>query len=310
MRTNIAATTASEPRAIARSRSSSDARRLVRTSTAVTFGQRFFSSGIEHAARGPLAPAARVVDHRQESTRALCASRSGTWFAIVLQQRDRARADLARHRLVRPAADCVGHRVHVHRPRLGGGRAAPSPAGCAPPSGRAARAGSRPFHRLRGSRAERPPGRASGGRSPRRPSPPSRPPAPGAKSLVIAFIDIESVKMRPSNLSSSRSRPVRIGRLSVAGMPWVGSSAGRMMCVDMTASTPAAIAALNGRAPPRRGARAGARSRRGRGGCRSSVSPWPGKCLAVESMPPAWMPCMYAVAIAATRPGPRRTSGC
>ena len=62
----------------------------------------------------------------------------------------------------------------------------------------------------------------------------------------MASIVIESVKMRPLNFSSLRSSPVRIGRLSVAGMPGVGSRAGSTMCDDMTASTPAAMAALNG----------------------------------------------------------------
>ena len=64
------------------------------------------------------------------------------------------------------------------------------------------------------------------------------------KFFVMAHIDIESVKTSPWNFSSSRSNPVRMGRLSVAGSPGVGSSAGRTMWLDITASTPAAIVAL------------------------------------------------------------------
>ena len=114
----------------------------------------------------------------------------------------------------------------------------------------------------------------------------------GVKRRLIACIDIESVKMSPGKPSSWRSSPVRIGRLSVAGRPSVGSSAGSRMCDDITASMPAAIAARNGTSSTAssraRGCSTVARSR-----CVSTaVSPWPGKCLAVESMPPAWIPRM------------------
>ena len=121
--------------------------------------------------------------------------------------------------------------------------------------------------------------------------------------MLIACIDIESVKMIPLKPSSSRSRPVRIGRLSVAGRPSVGSSAGSRMCEDITASMPAAIAARNGTSST-----ASSRARECSTTARSrwvsvAVSPWPGKCLAVASMPPCWIPRMYAVAMRATSSG-------
>ena len=109
---------------------------------------------------------------------------------------------------------------------------------------------------------------------------------------LIASIDMESVNTSPENPSSVRSSPVSIGRLSVAGSPSVGSSAGRRMWVDMTASIPAAITALNGTSSTAsrrdRGCSITARSR----WVSVAVSPWPGKCFAVESIPPAWIPFM------------------
>ena len=120
---------------------------------------------------------------------------------------------------------------------------------------------------------------------------------------LIACIDIESVNTSPSKPSSVRSRPVRMGRLSVAGSPSVGSSAGRRMCVDMTASIPAAIVASKGTSSTasrrERGCSITARSR----WVSVAVSPWPGKCLAVESIPPAWIPLMVATAIRPTNAG-------
>ncbi len=71
----------------------------------------------------------------------------------------------------------------------------------------------------------------------------------------------------------------------------------------MTASMPAAIAALNGTSSTAssraRGCSMTARSR----WVSVAVSPWPGKCLAVDSIPPAWMPFRYAVAIRPTKAG-------
>ena len=126
---------------------------------------------------------------------------------------------------------------------------------------------------------------------------------PGGKRRLIACIDIESVKTSPSKPSSWRSRPVRIGRLSVAGRPSVGSSAGRRMWLDMTASMPAPITARNGTSSTasrrERGCSITARSR----WVSVAVSPWPGKCLAVPSMPPACIPWRYAVAIRPTNSG-------
>ena len=71
--------------------------------------------------------------------------------------------------------------------------------------------------------------------------------------------------------------------------------------MDMTASTPAAMAAGRAAAQSGRGALRGC-SMIGRPRWVSTVvSPWPGKCLAVASIPPAWMPLMYACAISETR---------
>ena len=71
----------------------------------------------------------------------------------------------------------------------------------------------------------------------------------------------------------------------------------------MTASMPASIAALNGTSSTasrrERGCSITARSR----WVSVAVSPWPGKCLAVASMPPAWIPFRYAVAIRPTNAG-------
>ena len=96
-----------------------------------------------------------------------------------------------------------------------------------------------------------------------------------------------SVTIRPLKPSSSRSTPVRIAWLIVAGAP-LGSTAGNTTWAVMIVSTPAAMAALKG------GRSIAWNCSRLCVTCGSPkwlstpVSPWPGKCLATAETPPAW----------------------
>lgn len=92
---------------------------------------------------------------------------------------------------------------------------------------------------------------------------------------------------------------MRIGRDSVAGSS-AGSRAGTTMCAVMIESMPAAIAARNG------GSSSSAHCSRVWVMTGSPVwlsvlvSPWPGKCLAVEAIPLLWYPFTCAATMAAT----------
>ena len=115
----------------------------------------------------------------------------------------------------------------------------------------------------------------------------------GVQFFEMAYIDIESVKISPSNFISPRSSPVRIGRLSVAG------TAGRRVerRQDDVRGHDDVDAGVDHRAEGRQlhlvEVLARVRDRRqARGACPRSVSPWPGKCFAVDSTPAAWMPLM------------------
>ena len=104
---------------------------------------------------------------------------------------------------------------------------------------------------------------------------------------VAPAMSSASVTIRPLKPSSSRSTPVRILWLIVAGAP-DGSTAGNTTWAVMIVSTPAAMSALKG-------------GRSIDSNCASvwvtcgspkwlstPVSPWPGKCLATAETPPAW----------------------
>ncbi len=124
--------------------------------------------------------------------------------------------------------------------------------------------------------------------------------SPGEAILVIAAIFIESDTIRPSN-PGRNSVPITVG-LKVAGC-FAGSIAGSSICATMTAAAPAAMPLLNGGS-----SMASSRSR----GCATigrprwestSVSPWPGKCLSVASMPASCRPRAKPDTIAPTRAG-------
>ena len=104
-----------------------------------------------------------------------------------------------------------------------------------------------------------------------------------------------------------RSSPRRIGADAVAGTP-VGSSAGYATCAVMTVSTPAEIAARNG-ARSTASSAAASSSTRGVSWCESPVvPPWPGKCLAQHSWPPAWAPSTNAADKRAASSGSRENA--
>ena len=94
----------------------------------------------------------------------------------------------------------------------------------------------------------------------------------------------ESVVMTPLKPSSWRRMPVRIGLLSVAGSP-EGSSAGTTRCPLMIMSAPALIAALNGGASVRSHCSLVCVITGMPVWLSVAVSPWPGKCLGVATIP-------------------------
>ncbi|GAA3419819.1 hypothetical protein GCM10018952_60680 [Streptosporangium vulgare] len=125
--------------------------------------------------------------------------------------------------------------------------------------------------------------------------------SPGEWRAATARISMASVTIIPVKPISSRSSPVVIRRLSVAGFS--GSRAGISRCPHMTARTPAATAV-------RKGGRS--RSARSRGeACRVGrawwesvwVSPWPGKCLAQAATPAPWSPEIQAAVCRETSSG-------
>ena len=72
------------------------------------------------------------------------------------------------------------------------------------------------------------------------------------------------------------------------------------MCADITTSTPAAMAARKGTSS-RVSSRPQSARMMGSEMCESvSVSPWPGKCFAVASMPASWVPRTAAATKRAT----------
>ncbi len=106
-------------------------------------------------------------------------------------------------------------------------------------------------------------------------------------------ISMASVTIRPSKPSSPRSRSTASGGDRVAGAP-DGSIAGTATCASMTESTPASTARRKGGSST-----ASSRSRStsivgSETWLSIAVSPWPGKCLAVDSMPPPRRPSMKA----------------
>ncbi len=124
--------------------------------------------------------------------------------------------------------------------------------------------------------------------------------SPGANCEVTPPMSIASVTIRPWNFISSRSRPVRIFRESVAGTDGSGSNAGTARWPGMMELTPAAIAARKGtssvassslRLP---GTVASER-------CESTLTlPWPGKCFAVDKPPFSSTPRMNCVTYSET----------
>lgn len=96
-----------------------------------------------------------------------------------------------------------------------------------------------------------------------------------------------SVTTTPSKPRRSRSRPVTIGRERVAGS-LEGSSAGKTMCAVMMASTPASTAARKGGSSNSSQAARVCRITGSPTWLSVSVSPWPGKCLAVAATPAPW----------------------
>ena len=93
-------------------------------------------------------------------------------------------------------------------------------------------------------------------------------------------ISSASVTMTPLKPIFSRSTPVRIGLLSVAGSP-AGSSALTTMCAVMIESMPPLIAAWNGGASIAHHCSAVWLTSGIEKWLSSLVSPWPGKCFAV-----------------------------
>ena len=71
----------------------------------------------------------------------------------------------------------------------------------------------------------------------------------------------------------------------------------------MTSSTPAATAAWNGARSSRNKAASGLSTCGISRWLSAAVSPWPGKCLAQATMPPAWAPATAAATCMATRLG-------
>ena len=109
----------------------------------------------------------------------------------------------------------------------------------------------------------------------------------GGYVAVAPAMSSASVTISPSKPSSSRSTPVRILCVIVAGAP-DGSTAGNTTWAVMIVSTPAAMSALKG------GRSICVELLQGVGHLGSPkwlstpVSPWPGKCLATAETPPAW----------------------
>ena len=96
---------------------------------------------------------------------------------------------------------------------------------------------------------------------------------------------MQSLRISPSKPSVSRKRPCRIARDIVAGTP-PGSMLGKRMWLLIMAGTPAPIAARNG-ISSHDSSCASVFSMRGRPMCESTaVSPWPGKCLPQQRIPP------------------------
>ena len=110
-----------------------------------------------------------------------------------------------------------------------------------------------------------------------------------------------SVTTRPSKPISRRSRPLVIGRETLAGTS--ASRARTAMCPVITAGAWARIAAANG---TRSVARSSGIPRRCTGSARwlsTSSEPWPGKCFTTGSTPADSMPSIAATTCRATRPG-------
>ena len=96
---------------------------------------------------------------------------------------------------------------------------------------------------------------------------------------------MQSLRISPSKPSVSRRRPCMIVRDIVAGTSF-GSMFGKRMWLLIMAGMPASIAARNGMSS-HDSSSASVFSMRGSPMWESTaVSPWPGKCLPQQSMPP------------------------